>query len=115
METSTLNGANGTRAHGIVPLSMKEIELVAGGKAAEMPQSVWDRLIGWIEGLFSSPPSGSGRFTITGDQLIILQQACIDSGGNFHTEINAGSGGFVLRLGGVEAEGASLRISCTRP
>jgi hypothetical protein len=115
METSTLNGANGTRAHGIVPLSMKEIELVAGGKAAEMPQSVWDRLIGWIEGLFSSPPSGSGRFTITGDQLITLQQACLDAGGNFSAEVNSGSGGFVLRLAGGEVEGATLRITCTRP
>jgi hypothetical protein len=89
--------------------------MVAGGKAAELPQSVWERLLGWIEGLFSSPPSGSGRFTITGDQLITLQQACMDSGGSFLAEINSGSGGFVLRLGGVEAEASSLRISCTRP
>jgi hypothetical protein len=94
---------------------MKEIEMVAGGKAAEMPQSIWERLLGWIEGIFSSPPSGSGRYTITGDQLVILQESCMNSGGNFAAEINSGSGGFVLRLAGVEAEATSLRISCTRP
>ena len=115
METSTLNGANGTRAHGIVPLSMKEIELVAGGKAAEMPQSVWERLLAWMEGLISSPPSGSGRYFITGDQVIILQQACIDAGNNFSATFGSGSGGFAVRVVGADADMSLVSINCTRP
>jgi hypothetical protein len=95
---------------------MKEIEMVAGGKAdSSLPNNIWERLLGWIEGIFSSPPAGSGRFTITGEQLVILQESCMNSGGNFSAIINTGSGGFVVRLAGVEAEAASVAISCTRP
>ena len=112
METSTLNGANGTRAHGIVPLSMNEIELVAGGKAA---QTIWERLMAWAEGLLSAPPASPGGIPVTMDDIVILQRACVEAGGNFSMSAGSGSGGVLLRVIGLDATVSYVTVSCTQP
>ena|SRR5688572_14803122 len=112
METSILNGAHGMRANGIVPLSMNEIELVAGGKAN---QTIWERLMAWLDGTFSSPPANAGGITITGAELIELQRVCIEAGNNFSFTSGTGAGGLNVRLVGVDAQTTWINIQCTQP
>jgi hypothetical protein len=112
METSTLNGANGMRAHGIVPLSMNEIEMVAGGKAN---QTIWERLMAWAEGMLSAPPANSGGITLTIDDIVMLERVCVGAGGNFSISAGTGGGGLTVRLVGADATYSWVNIQCTQP
>lgn len=109
METSTLNGANGTRAHGIVPLSMKEIELVAGAKASSPPpRSLWERILNWLSGGDSvqSPPQ---PIPMPPSDVI---QACIEAGGSFSYDYSSGSGSVLMTLIRGDGTGTTIRIRC---
>lgn len=116
METSTLNGANGTRAHGIVPLSMNEIELVAGGKAAETPTSAWDRFVVWLEGWIAGLTSASApKTTITppsDSALIDMLKICRESGGGWEYQLSSGGGSAELKVLRADGAAATLRIAC---
>ncbi len=112
METSTLNGANGTLAQGIVPLSMKEIEMVAGAKASSPPpKSIWERILNWIGGEGPAPTSPQA---IPQPDASLLQ-ACLAAGGTFTYEYSSGGGAAVLAIVRADGEGTTIRITCTPP
>ncbi len=117
METSTLNGANGTRTHGIVPLSMKEIELVAGGKAANTPTSAWDRFVAWLDNWLSGGSSqGQPQQPVTvpsAEVLTALLEACRATGGTFEISGTYGSGSANLAVVRSDGVGATFRIVCS--
>src|SRR5262245_55600265 len=100
MESSTSSAAKGF-ANAIVALTTGEIGIVAGGKAA---QSVWDRLIAWIDGTLSSPPSGDGPFTITREQFEELEQIFYGAGNGFSATPGMAGAGFNVRLVGSDGE-----------
>src|SRR5262245_14341125 len=118
METSTLNGANGMRAQGIVPLSMNEIDLVAGGKANQPTgKSFWDRVLDWVNGWSSfgggsSPPVQTQPMANPGPEFL---SACLDAGGSFTWEYSSGGGSAVLAIMSANGSGTTLRITCTPP
>lgn len=115
METSTLIGAKGTWAHGIVPLSMQEIELVAGGKSAVAP--TWlEKFLGWVEGLLSSPPaSPSGSITIDPSAIGQFQRDCLNAGGDFTFTGVTANGGLSVRVGNVNGSYVEFTVKCDLP
>jgi hypothetical protein len=91
---------------------MKEIEMVAGGKAA---QSIWERLMAWAEGLLSAPPASPGGIPVTMDDIVTLQRVCVEAGGSFSMDVGTGSGGVLLRVIGVDATVSYVSVRCTQP
>jgi hypothetical protein len=118
METSTLNGANETRAHGIVPLSMKEIEMVAGGKAASSTTSAWDKFMSWLDGWLSGGSSSATPQTTpisppSDDAVLRMMELCLQSGGTFEYYVSTGGGAAQLAIVRADGVGTTVRISCT--
>jgi hypothetical protein len=96
---------------------MKEIEMVAGGKAAQTTTSAWDRFVAWLDSWLSNSSGGATSQPATiqppsDDALARMLDACRESGGGFEYQQSTGGGSLLMRLFRADGAVTTIRIVC---
>lgn len=111
MEVSVMNG---TLKHGIVALTIDEIDQVSGGKSAVSLSGLIGKIISWISNGGSQPSTPNTPVTVNWDAIVEMQTACIEAGGDASFSMSAGGSSGTVIIASGSGDRMEFTVNCVQ-